>query len=77
MAEIGSIPIVVLALITMSLVAARYSSLALEATKPEVKRRRPSRKEVRMNKRLIAGSALETAWVISAGVVSGSLPSLP
>jgi hypothetical protein len=28
-----------------------------------------------MNERLNVGSALETAWVISAGVVSGCLPS--
>ena len=57
-------------------IAARFASLVIEDTKPEVKRR-PSRKEVRIKRKFIAGSALETAWAIGGAAVAGSLPSLP
>jgi hypothetical protein len=78
MAErIGSTPIALLALATLLLTAIRLASLVLGSTKSEAKGRRQSHKEARMSRRLIAGAVLETAWVISAGVISGFLPSLP
>jgi hypothetical protein len=76
MAGIGSTPIGVFALVAFVLGVARSASLALETAKLKVKRR-PNRKEVRMGRELIAGSALETAWAIGVGVLAGSLPSNP
>ena len=70
---IGSIPISALVVIALLLVAARFASLVAEDTKPELKRRHS--KEVRMNYKLIAGSALETAWAISVSVMAGFLLS--
>jgi hypothetical protein len=74
--RIDSASICVLVLIAFSLIAARSASLALEVAWPKVKRRSAS-KEVRMNVRLIIGSALETAWAIGGSVAAGFLPSFP
>lgn len=73
---IGPTPIIALILIALLLITARSASLGLEATTPEIKRR-SSRKEVRMNRKLITGSALETAWTIGASAIVGALPSFP
>ena len=74
-ARIGSTPISALVLIALSLVVVRSASLVLGEAEPEVKRQ-PSRKEVRMNGRLVASSTLETAWAIGASVLAGYLPLL-
>ena len=74
--KIGSTPIGVLVLTALSLIVVRSASLVLEAEGPQVKRQRLG-KEIQMNAKLVAGSALETAWAITAGIAAGSLPPSP
>jgi hypothetical protein len=73
--RIGSTPIIALVLIALSLGAVRFASLVLEDDKPEFKRQ-PSKKEHDMNGKLIASSALETAWAIGVSALAGYLPPL-
>jgi hypothetical protein len=73
---IGSTPISAFVLIVLSLVVARSVSLALHEDKPKVKHQ-PRHKEVRVNGKLIASSALETVWAIGTGVVAVSFPPSP
>jgi hypothetical protein len=74
--KIGSTPIGVLVLIALLLIVVRSTSLVLEEEGPEDKRQKRG-KEIQMNAKLIAGSALETAWTITAGIAAGSLPPPP
>jgi len=75
-AKVGSTPIGVLVLIALSLIVVRSASLVLEEEGPEAKRQKRG-KEIQMTAKLVFGSALETAWAITAGIAAGSLPPSP
>ena len=74
--KIGLTPISALVLIVLPLIVVRSASLVLEEEKPEVKPQQRGN-EIRMNVKLVVGSALETVWAITTGIAAGSLPPSP